>query len=296
MSKVRAINRPLISVALPVRDCVGTIGPAVRSILAQNVEDWELLLIDDGSIDGTAEIVQGFSDRRIRTFVDGRRLGLSARLNQAVTFSRGDFFARMDGDDVAYPWRFERQLAYLRPRPQVDLVGAGLLVFRGDGEVLGKRPAPESHAAIVAHPTSGFPIAHPTFFGRLGFFQSFGYRLEATRMEDQDLLRRAYHDGIFANVPELLLGYREDQLSLPKILATRRSFARRFAEGYLADGRPDRAARVMVEQGLKAAVDVAAIQTGLGYRLLRHRAAPVTDGERAEWDAVWRAIAGARAA
>src|ERR1700684_499695 len=100
---------PLVSIGMPVYDCEKTIAVSLRSILNQTFTEWELIIIDDGSQDGTLARAREFDDPRIR-IVDGQRnLGLPARLNQAVHLSGGTYFARMDGDDIAYPERIEKQ-------------------------------------------------------------------------------------------------------------------------------------------------------------------------------------------
>src|SRR4051794_36827493 len=115
---------PLVSIGMPVRNNEKTLGVAVRSIVRQTYPQWELLLINDGSTDGTLEVARGFCDERIRVIDEPESRGLPARLNQAVAAARGEYFARMDGDDLSYPERLERQVAYLQAHPEVDLVGA----------------------------------------------------------------------------------------------------------------------------------------------------------------------------
>jgi len=276
---------------MPVRDGARTLATAIRSILAQTYPHWELLLIDDGSSDETVQVARAFADPRITLVSDGAGgLGLAARLNQAIDLSAGEYFARMDGDDVAYPERLERQVAYLRAHPEVDLVGAGMLIFGADGIVLGKRANAEHHEAICARPDYGITLPHPTWMGRIAFFRRFRYRLDAVRCEDADLLLRAYRDARFASVPEILLGYREERLSLGKILTYRRLHVRSIVREFRHQGKPHLAARGVATQVLKAAVDCVAVTSGLGYRLLRHRARPVTDVERRRWHDVWAGL------
>ncbi len=279
-------DRPLISVGMPVRNVAQTLGLAVRSILAQTYGEIELLLIDDGSTDETLAVMRGFDDPRVHVISDGESLGLPARLNQAIAFASGELFARMDGDDVSYPERFAKQLAVLRREPEIDLVGTGLVVFRDDGLAIGTRRPAADHRAITARPASGFAMAHPTFMGRIAFFRRWQYRTDAVSMEDQDLLLRAHRESRFANVPEILFGYREAQLRLPKILKARRYMAMRYGQEHLRQGQPRLAARAVAEQVAKSVYDAAAIGLKLDYRLLRHRAQPITDAERAEWRAV----------
>ena len=100
---------------MPVRNCRSTIDVAIRSIRDQTFGDWELLVLDDGSTDGTPLVVEKhLEDPRIHLIADGRARGITTRLNQAISMSsKSTFFARMDGDDVSYPTRLERQVRIL---------------------------------------------------------------------------------------------------------------------------------------------------------------------------------------
>ena len=281
---------PLVSVVMPIYNNAPTLDLAVRSILNQTFGDFELLLLDDGSTDETLDLARSHSDPRIRVFTDGQHLGLVARLNQAIDLSRGKYLARMDGDDISYPERFALQVKFLEEHPEVDLVGGGVVVFGRGGRLLGKRKTPTLHKFICQRPWRGFLLAHATWVGRNDWFRKYLYSPDAMRCEDQDLLFRSHKDSRFAAVKEIVLGIREESLSLPKILTARRRFAaavfRRsvLKEQYLIAG------SVIVEQVLKGIADLIAISTGLNYRLLRHRALPVTEEVAKRWREVYEGI------
>jgi len=276
---------PLVSIAMPMRNSARTLAPAIQSILDQTYPHWELLLIDDGSSDATLRIARGFADPRIRIWSDGVWQGLAARLNEAIDRSTGAYFARMDSDDVAYPQRLARQVAYLQAHPEVDLVGAWVLVFGIDGAVLGKRQGAEHHEAICARPDYGISLPHPTWLGQIAFFRRYRYQIGS--MEDVDLLLRAYRDSRFATVPAILLGYREEQLKLKKLLTYRWIALHSTVREFARQGKPHLVIKGVITQVLKGAVDCVAVTSGLNYRLLRHRARPVTDAERQDWERVW---------
>jgi glycosyltransferase involved in cell wall biosynthesis len=284
-------GRPLISIGMPVYNCAPTLPLAIRSLQAQTWTNWELILIDDGSSDGTEQLIEQVADARIRVYVDGRRRGLAVWLNQAIALSRGLFFARMDGDDVSYPRRFEKQVAYLEAYPQVDLVGAQVLLFGSDGGVLGKPALLEDHQAICARAfLDVLPMRHPTFLGHMAWFRKHRYDDEAIKTQDQILLLRSYRDSFFANVPEILLGYREEQLNLQKMLRTRQIFLRFALRELLRRGEPLLALRVILRQMAKTVVEIAAVQSGLNYRLLKHRLGPLGAAERREWEQLWHML------
>lgn len=283
-------GHPLVSIGMAVRNCQGTLPLTLRSLLMQTYSDWELVLIDDGSSDETVSVAKQFADPRISLRVEKENLGLPARLNQAIEQSRGKYFARMDGDDIAYPQRLERQVAFLEAHPDVDLLGTWVVVFNKTGKALGKRAGSPDHQVICARPFAGFPIVHPTYLGKLDWFRRFRYDERILKSQDQDLLLRSYRTSKFANLPEILLGYREERIELSKTLAGRYF----FVSSLMRESRRQRywllAILGAVEHGMKAGLEIISIATGLNYRLLRHRAQPVTLREQAEWEQVWKQV------
>jgi glycosyltransferase involved in cell wall biosynthesis len=278
--------RPLISIGMPVFNCEKTLGVAVRSILNQTYTNWELLLMEDGSSDRTLELARSFVDPRISVVADGDHKGIAPRLREAVEMSRGEYFARMDGDDIAYPERLERQIGYLEQHPDVDLVGCSMLVFNIDGSALGIRLAPESHERICQHPCAGFHIGHPTWMGGTEWFRAHEYDAKAIGAEDQVLLLRSFPTSRFAGLPDILCGYREDRLVLRKILRSRYTFGVAVFREFFGRGKYFIALGGVLQQCLKALIDTFAITTGLNYRILRHRAASFDQLELRRWENV----------
>ncbi len=139
---------PTISILLPAFNAGQTLDLALRSLCGQTFSDFGILLLDDGSDDDTAEIARAFSDPRVRVIQDGLKLGLARRLNMGIELARGRYIARMDADDVSFPERLARQVAFLEAHPDVDLVrmpgggvphrwrGSGLLPFAGTHEAM----------------------------------------------------------------------------------------------------------------------------------------------------------------
>lgn len=214
---------PAVSVLLPVRNGGPFLQAALRSLLAQTFTDFEILLLDDGSSDGSPALARSFTDPRIRVIEDGQHRGLSARLNQGVQLARAALVARMDADDLCLPRRFELQVAYLAAHPEVDLVGCRAAAFR-DGEVLGLLPYAPDHETLVARPWHTIPLPHPTWMGRREWFLRHPYRTpEVRRAEDQELLVRTAPTSRFACLPEVLLAYRLGAPDLRKTLVARRT-------------------------------------------------------------------------
>lgn len=266
---------PRVTIALPVRDAAPWITTAVGSILTQTFEDWELLVIDDGSTDGTADQVRAFRDSRIRISADGLRLGLSARLNQAIQASRTSLFGRMDGDDIAYPERLARQIDWLDRHPECDVVATHMLVIDLEDSVLGRiKWRGSEHSRIAASPWSGFHFNHATWLGRTSWFRRYGYRTDAVRSEDDDLMLRSYRESHFERLSDVLYAYRVGPLRLDSILTARRSFMRSLLKQAIGGRNPVLLFGLPL-QVLKGIADIAAIKSGLGLKVLRHRAGAV---------------------
>jgi len=281
---------PLISIGMPVYNCEQTVAMAIRSIIQQTYPNWELLVLDDGSQDNTLQTVMSIQDSRIRVFSDSDNKGLAARLNQAVSEARGEFFARMDGDDICFPKKMECQVRFFQENSTVDLLGTGLLTFGRGGSIIGRLPMASTHERICSRPWAGIGLAHATWMGRLGWFEKNPYSSILRRAEDQELLLRTFKHSQFACLPEVLYGYRIDQLSVKKAMKERYYQSRALIAGALARGDKAIIPLAVIGQILKAAVDVFAIGTGLDYKILRHRALPIDQETQDSWRKVWTGL------
>lgn len=197
-----------VSIGIPFRNARRVLAAAVRSVFAQTHHDWELLLIDDGSTDGSIEVVRHLDDPRVRLVADGSHRGLCARLNQIAAMARGTYLARMDADDVMHPERIERQLALLRTDPTVDLVDTATFTVDDDLTPLGirgDRPLDPRPEAVLR---DGLLI-HPTVMGRVEWFRRHPYDPIFVRAEDRELWMRTCATTSFARLCQPLFFYRE---------------------------------------------------------------------------------------
>lgn len=275
----------LVSVILPFLNGGPAFEMAVLSILQQTHRDLELLLCDDGSTDGSLELARTIKDPRVVVWSDGQTKGLAARLNECIDRARGSYIARMDADDVSYPDRIERQVAFLECHPNIDVVGCRMLIFEEDGKPLGKRQLPLEHEDIVANPASGFGLAHPTWLAHAEWFRRYRYDPAAVRFEDVELLYRACKSSRFANLPEVLYGYRELQGGFRKRYQTRhgrirylKARAKQFGHAFVI--------RAAVGTAFKTAADAVLASTSTRFIMLRHRAEPLDADELRQWHTV----------
>ncbi len=246
---------------------------------------------NDGSQDRSLEIARSFRDSRIRLFTSGFNRKRAVRINESLGLAKGKYYALMDGDDISYPERLLKQVEYLQKHPSVDLLGAAMIVFDNTGKPIGKREPPTSHREICARPWGGFPMAQPTFMGRTGWFKKYYYDRRARGgVEDQDLLLRAYQSSRFANLSNILVGYREPGLYLRKMVISRYCFSHSLIRQFWQKGDGVLAIRAVAEQYVKALGDCVAISTGLNYRILRHRAQPISAEEKRDWVRVWQLV------
>jgi glycosyltransferase involved in cell wall biosynthesis len=282
-------HRPRVSIAMPVFNAGRTVAAAVRSIVLQEFGDWELLVLDDGSFDETATEVAKFADARIRWIGSDGNRGLAARLNQAVSMARGELFARMDADDIAFPARLGAQVEFLRLHPACDLVGCGAVIFDDSGRITGRFDVRATHEEICGDPWRGFALPHPTWMGRREWFGRHRYAEDFRKTQDQDLLLRTFDSSRFACIEEVLLGYRQDRRTVSKLLRGRTYFTRSIAREAWRRGAWAGGARGVAGQVLKGAVDLVTVPLRLDRLLRGEVAATVTDDQRKEWHQVWTA-------
>lgn len=200
---------PRVTVLLPVYNGADFLRPAIDSILAQSVSDFELLVIDDGSTDGSREIVGACGDSRIRLIENGRNLGLIATLNRGLDLARGEFIARMDADDFSQPERFARQLAYLDAHPNIGGCGTWFEKCSDQGGVTMRMP--ETPGLIRLFLVFDNPFLHSSMMLRRRLLDEHGLRYDPAypHTEDYDLWVRCSERMDLANVPAVLMRYRD---------------------------------------------------------------------------------------
>jgi glycosyltransferase involved in cell wall biosynthesis len=261
---------PLVSIIMSMRNGAATVRDAIISLQWQTLRNWELILFDDGSTDNSIEVVSSILDDRIRLQGDKEHQGLAARLNQAVDSARGRFIARMDADDICFPGRLQKQVAYLENHPDIDLVASRAVVFSGR-DLIGVLPIDLSHRDIVRRPFHGFAFPHPTWCGRSEWFRDNPYDKSLGKTQDQDLLLRSFAHSKFGGMQDVLVGYRQGRLEMTKLLRGRSVFIRSVWRHGRALGPLSSVIRGMTSQFIKAAADVVIFSMGMSRLSQVHR-------------------------
>lgn len=232
---------PRISVVMPVYNGERFLDEAIVSIISQTFADFEFIIVDDGSQDGTPEILQRFqnSDPRIVIHRQPYNVGITACLNLGCSLAQGEFIARMDADDISLPLRFEMQVRFLDANPRVALVGTQAIWMDSDGIQLKQNLVPELPKVIGWRLLVSNPIIHPSVMMRRAAVKALNfYRVQDLPGQDYDLWARLSMESELANLPDLLLKYRvrSDSITGQKQAAQARSVAevmRSLASHYL---------------------------------------------------------------
>lgn len=228
---------PKISVIMATYNCEDTVEKAIDSILSQTYTDWVMIICDDGSTDGTYDILNRYALEYPGRFVilrNDRNRKLPYSLNHCLKYVQTDLVARMDGDDWSTPDRFEKQMAFLMAHPEYDLVGTGVAVFDGEKQIASiiKTPVPDKDTMLKDNAFSHASIlTYKRVYDALG-----GYSLEPTveRVEDVDLWCRFLAAGFKGyNMPDELYVILEDANAVKRrTLRARLNSAHTRCRGY----------------------------------------------------------------
>ena len=203
---------PYVSVGIPFYNAELFLEDAIRSVLAQTYQHWELILINDGSTDGSIDIAKKYMnlDSRIRLLDDGLNKKLPFRLNQIIDEAKYDYIVRMDADDIMHVNRLQIQLQFLEINKDVDLVSSSMYSIDINNKVVGKRIISDE-VTISTLLKSNNQIIHPSIVARKSWFLRNKYDIFSERAEDYELWLRACFNGDLKIkiISEPLLFYRE---------------------------------------------------------------------------------------
>ena len=202
------MRNPKISIVMPAFNAEKFIQTSMESIISQTYQNFELLIINDGSSDNTLEIIEKFKkqDERI-ILINRKKSGLATSLNQGISLCKGQYIARMDADDIAIPERLNVQLNFLVNNPSIDLVASNVIFFTNN-KVAGVSDFRLHKTKKLKFYSNTIGLPHPTWMARSDFYKKFNYDSKADTVEDQDLLMRAEQSCKFYLLKDPLLFYR----------------------------------------------------------------------------------------
>lgn len=220
-------TQPAVSILMPVFNAADTLPATLRSLRRQQLRDWQLVAVDDGSSDSSLAILTRATgqDPRIDVLCQPHA-GISAALNHGLAQCRSCLIARMDADDLSHPQRLARQWRYMRQHPETTVVGCGVRAFPkqmvkpGMARYLRWQNKLHEHEAIVRNMFVESPLVHPSvMFRKLAVTTLGGYR-NRPWCEDYDLwLRLAQNQARFARLPKILYFWRESPQRLTRTAA-----------------------------------------------------------------------------
>lgn len=195
---------PVVSIILPTYNGKNRIGRAIKSVLAQTLQDWELIVVDDASTENVKDSIDKYADTRIRFLKQGSNQGIQKALNRGILEAKGQYIARIDDDDS---WvdvnKLHFQVEYFRANPECVLVGTGVIVEDEKGIELNRYIFPESDMAIRSRILSKNCFAHASVMYRSDTVRKAGGYSEyksTLHAEDYDLWLRLGTIGAFANI------------------------------------------------------------------------------------------------
>lgn len=211
MSK-KSKKQPLVSIVLPVYNAGDFLVEAILSVINQTYKNWELICVDDASIDNSLSILQEFAlhDQRIKIYSNPRNLGVALTSNFAISKTKGKFLSRMDADDVMFPNKIEKQVKFLLKNPGVVIVGGQCQLINRERELIGKKTFPTRNNDLYKMAFRSMPIQQPTMMINLKLLpKNFSWYVDRFKpADDLDLFFRLFNYGLFANLPDIVLKYR----------------------------------------------------------------------------------------
>ncbi|OGX84180.1 glycosyltransferase family 2 protein [Hymenobacter glacialis] len=207
---------PLVSVIIPVFNAGEYLRPAIDSILQQTLQDFELIIVDDCSQDGSLAVARSYQDDpRVQVLANEQNQGRSFTDNYGAEHARGKYIAKMDADDIALPHRLQAQVDFMEQHPAVGLTSSFMQCF-GESDIVYEYPV--SGDAVRSFLLFNMPVANPTAFFRRGLMQEHGLRYDDTIKdtfgEDYEFIARVAQVVDIENQPDILLHYR----TLPQTL------------------------------------------------------------------------------
>lgn len=239
------MQKPLVTIGISFFNNQDTLDDAITSVINQSFSDWELILIDGGSVDQSLAVAQQYLDDRIVLISEGHYKGFVESLNQSVSLASGKYYARMDADDVMHPERLEQQVHFLDIHPEVDVVDTAMYAMNQAGELTGERSIPPPAKWTLSSILAGQALNHATVMGRIEWFRSHPYDPLYVRAEDMELWCRTVGCSVFARIMHPLYYVREGQVNVVNYCKSQKT-SRRIFRQYGPKALPSRKIHMLV--------------------------------------------------
>lgn len=207
----------MVSIITSVYNCEKYVSEMIDSILAQTYYQWEMIIIDDASTDSTWDVISKYHDARIKKIRNTENEGLTKNLNKGIACAKGEYIARIDGDDIAYPNRLEVQVNYMETHPDIALSGCWMKIFGEKTDIAQSNLDEEKMNINLIMNTVMF---HPTFMIRKSILDKYGIRYNENLKyaQDYELEYQLSKYGKLSNISDVLVKYRihNGQVSIEK--------------------------------------------------------------------------------
>lgn len=215
----------MLTIGLPFYNSQRTLANAIRSVLLQSYQDWELILLDDGSTDNSYEIARGFeqTDSRIQLIRDRMNRGLVYRLNQVIDLAKGEYIARMDADDMMMPLKLEKQLQVLMNDKSIDVIDTAAYTIDENDRPTGQRGMSDLSTWDRKKAFKSVLLFHPTVIAKASWYRKNRYDEDYLRSEDFELWCRTFDNTVFSRVYDPLFLYREGRVNIKAYTTSNRT-------------------------------------------------------------------------
>lgn len=291
------MNAPLVSVLMPVYNGAATLPMALASLLAQSYANWEAIIVDDGSTDGSGALVASVNDPRIVYVRLAQNQGRAAARQAALDYARGELIAKLDADDWIYPHKLAHQVRAMAELPEVALVSTGIAVIDAAERLVGVRAQGPAWPEYVVHAPlrrpAPPPVAHAPSMLRAAVAQRYAYDLALRRAEDADFLLQVVMAHPYCILHNVLYAYGEYRSTgKAEVMAAYHYRARMFRKWLLRY--PVAASAQIGKAAARGLMYQAAFAVGIEDRLVRRRSQPPTAEDRAQYAAARGAVVAMR--
>lgn len=233
-------NSPhFLTIGLPFYNNEKTLKSAINSVILQSYGLWELILVDDGSIDNSYNIAYEIAqtDKRIILISDGTNKGLISRLNQIIDLAKGEYIARMDADDMMMPEKLERQMNVLIGNDEIDVIDTAAYTINEKDEPIGIRGTEDLNIRDQKRLLKKALLFHPTIIAKTSWYKKNKYSEDFIRAEDFELWCRTFKSTVFHRIKEPYFLYREGNVNVKNYILSMKTFRkiiRHYGPGVLS--------------------------------------------------------------